>query len=242
MEFTQAYRAIVKASKEKNTKEIPTILSCFDFENLNCLEIGPGPDARLAIKISGFPNHITLLTDQETSLLEIEKIIIHKKLDKKIKVEQYNSKSKKLPFESGSFDLIYGGWLPHKLVTDKIFLDEVSRISKKYLLFILPGIKGNEPELISIQNKNEKERRINYRKIISDYLLSKGFKITYKENILRLDFKDAQEIKEVFYCLAFKNKVSEFPEEVKGKIDEFLEKKVHNFQDGFYCIIAEKTK
>lgn len=33
MDFEEAYRIIVRASKEQDTKEILTILSCFDFKN-----------------------------------------------------------------------------------------------------------------------------------------------------------------------------------------------------------------
>ena len=58
MEFEEAYATIVKRSVERNTKELPTILSCLDFEGLNCLEIGTGPLARLAVKISGFAKQI----------------------------------------------------------------------------------------------------------------------------------------------------------------------------------------
>jgi predicted methyltransferase len=85
MDFTQAYLAIVKASIEKNTKEIPTILSCLDFKNKICLEIGGGPLARLAKKISNFAKHITILEKYPQTIKAIKSIIKKQKLEKKIK-------------------------------------------------------------------------------------------------------------------------------------------------------------
>ena len=100
----------------------------------------------------------------------------------------------------------------------------------------MPGINGDEPELVSIVREGEKERRESYKEKISLYLKSKGFKISYKKDTLILDFKDKEEIHEVFYCLAFKNKV---PEEKKNEIDKFLDARVHNYKDEFYIIHAE---
>jgi len=56
MDFSKAYLAIVNASVEQDTKEIPLILSAIDFKNKTCLEIGTGPFARLAIKIAKSQN------------------------------------------------------------------------------------------------------------------------------------------------------------------------------------------
>ena len=40
MDFEEAYLTLVEASKEETSVEIPTILSCVDFKNKKCLEIG----------------------------------------------------------------------------------------------------------------------------------------------------------------------------------------------------------
>ncbi|MEN9625750.1 MAG: hypothetical protein RL557_78 [archaeon] len=72
MDFIEAYLTIVKRSVEKNTKELPTILSTLDFENQKCLEIGPGPLARLAIKISGFAQSVTCIDENEKTIEAIK--------------------------------------------------------------------------------------------------------------------------------------------------------------------------
>ena len=38
-DYEQARREIVKASVQRNTIEIPALLSVVDFEGMNCLEI-----------------------------------------------------------------------------------------------------------------------------------------------------------------------------------------------------------
>ena len=239
MDFTKAYLTIVKRSVERNTKELPTILSCLDFEGLNCLEIGPGPLARLAVKISGFANHITCLETNAQTVEAINKLIKEQGLEKRISVTHYEPPtSYKLPFQDKKFDLVYGAWLPHKLVTNQEFLDEISRVSSRHLLLILPGIKGDEPKLVSLIKPQEKERRLEYKQKISDYLRTKGYFLDYKEGMLKLDFASSEEIRDTFYCLAFKN---ESTDKQKTKVNKFLDSRTHNFKDGFYCIHAENS-
>jgi len=236
MDFMQAYRTIVKRSPERNTKEIPTILSCLDFECLDCLEIGPGPDARLAIKLSGFAKHITTLVKDRSDISSINRIIKEQGLRSKISCQAY-SQPGKLPFKTNSFDVVYGAWLPHKLVTDPAYLDEVVRVAKKHILFIMPGIKGDEPKLVSIVKPGEKQRRQTYKSQISRYLRSKAWKVNFTDNILRMDFASKQEIRQTYYALAFRNDLTPIQ---KTKINAFLDKRIHNYRNGFYCIHAQK--
>jgi len=236
MNFLKAYRTIVKSSPQRNTIEVPTILSCLDFEDLNCLEIGPGPDARLAIKISGFAKHITTLVKDKSDITSANKLIKKQGLSKKISAKAYKIKNK-LPFKSNSFDLVYGAWLPHKLVTDLEFLDEIRRVTKKHILFIMPGIKGDEPKLVSLIRPGEKQRRKKYKTIVSKYLRSKKYKVDFKDNILKMNFKNKQEIRQTYYSLAFRNDLT--PSQ-KNKVNKFLDKRIHNYKNGFYCIHAEK--
>jgi len=105
MEFEEAYRAIVKASKEQDTVEIPTILGCLDFNGKECLEIGCGVLARLAVKISEKTNvkHITCLENYDGNVEKARGVVrdagfgdrIDVRMFKKSKEENY-----KLPFES----------------------------------------------------------------------------------------------------------------------------------------------
>jgi SAM-dependent methyltransferase len=238
MDFVEAYKTMVRSSVERNTKEIPIILNSIDFEGKVCLEIGCGPLARLAIKLSGFAKHITCLEKDKNIFTEATKLVKSEGLDKRITIMNMEwGADKRLPFDNDQFDVVYGAWLPHKVITNSGFLDEIARISKKYILLIIPGIEGDEPKLISIVEKHEEKQRKQYKKAISDYLFNKGYKIKYQEDILRLEFKDEQEIYEVFKCLAFKNQVLADKEK---EVKRFLSYRVRNFQDGFYCLIAEK--
>jgi hypothetical protein len=111
------------------------------------------------------------------------------------------------------------------------------RVSKKYILLLMPGIKGDEPELVSIVKPGEKQRRKDYKRQISEYLSSKGYQVSHKQGTLTLAFANEQEIRETFYQLAFKNEV---PPDKKSEVDAFLDPRTHNFKDGFYIIIGEK--
>ncbi|MBS3075716.1 methyltransferase domain-containing protein [Candidatus Pacearchaeota archaeon] len=238
MEFPEAYATIVKRSVERNTKELPTILSCLDFESLNCLEIGAGPLARLAAKISGFAKHIFCIENNKQTIKAIEKVIREQGLEKKITPVFYSPPIPyKLPFKDKEFDIVYGAWLPHKTATNPEFLDEITRVSRKHILLVMPGIKGDEPKLVSIVRPGELERRMQYRKQIKTYLESKGYDVDAKDEILRLDFQSEIEIRDVFYCMAFKNELTE-PQ--KEKVNKFLGSRIHNFQDGFYCVYGTR--
>ncbi len=238
MDFKEAYETIVKRSVERNTKEIPTILSCLDFEKLECLDANPKSGARLAIKLAGFIKNVTCLEKNEDIIKSIKEAVKQNKVEKKISIKKYRGyKEEKFPFQDKSFDVVYYAWGSHETLTDPKFLDELARVSRKYVLLIMAGIEGDEPTLISLVRDNEKKRRTEIRKKVSDYLQNKGFKIKFKEEILRLEFKDEQEIYDVFKCLAFKN---EDLGDKDDKVRKFLSSKVKNFQDGFYCLIAEK--
>jgi len=240
MEFVEAYKTLVKRSVERNTKEIPAILSCLDFENLDCLEIGSGPEARIASKLAGFAKHITCLEKEADNIVHIKAITEYLGIDKKISPIYFPSYDKdNLPFPDKKFDVIIGAWLPHKLVTSQKFLEEVTRISRRYVLFVMPGIKGDEPKLVSLVRRGEMKRRREYKQKISGFLSAAGFKVSSKEEILRLVFKDPQEINDVFYCMAFKNEPLGKKQE---KVDSFLKKIYNKFADGFYIIIGERIR
>jgi len=238
MDFDEAYRKMVEASVERNTIEVPTLLACVDFEGKNCLEIGPGPLARLSIKLSGFAKHITLLEKRAEVIPEIKSKIRMAELARKISVVSYKGyEQEPFPFGNREFDVVYAAWLPHKTFTDPKFLDEVTRVAKKDILFLLPGINGDEPTLVSIVKPSERERRRGYRDRLLAYFEGKGYQVDTRDSMLRLDFKDAKEIREVFYCMAFHGE--ELGDE-KEQVDKFLDARIHNFADGFYILHASK--
>lgn len=238
MDFTEAYLTIVKASKERNTKELPAILSCLDFGDKECLEIGCGPLARLAINLSGFAKHITCLENYDETLKAAQQAVAKAGLEKKISIHLFKKTEQyKLPFDDNSFDIIYAAWLPHTLSTSPEFLDEITRVTRKYVLLLMPGINDDLVKMKSLVFPGEKEKREEYKRKISRYLKQKGMKVSYKEETLKLDFADEEEIKGVFYCFDFKNQDIG---DKKKKVDAFLEKRVHNLKNSFYCIIGEK--
>lgn len=251
MDFEEAYRTIVKASKEQDTVEIPLILSCLDFNGKECLEIGGGVLARLSIKISEKTEvkYITCLENYDQTVEKSRKVVDGAGLSDRISVQMYKKENPyKLPFDNNSFDVVYGAWLPHELTTNEEFLNELTRVSRKHVLLIMPGIDDDITKMISIVRPGEKERRDGYKDQISKYLEGKGFKIDYKEATLKLDFENFDEIAGVFYCFDFKNWEADTASkdavghigDKKEKIDEFLGNRVHNLQDGFYCLHGEK--
>src|SRR3989338_5976824 len=175
MEFKEAYETIVARSVQKNTIEIPTILSCLDFEGAECLEIGAGPQARIAIKLAGFAKHITCLEKDADNVSKI------------------------------------GGEAGYHDVEKKI-----SALYYKY-------------------EKGEKERRMQYRGQITRFLIAKGFKVdeNYRERLLGMAFTSSKEIRETYYCLAFKNSLSD---KDRKKVDRFLDRRIRSYQRGFYMI------
>jgi len=237
MEFKEAYEIIVERSIQKNTVEIPTILSCLDFDNKECLEVGAGSMARIAMKIAGFAKHITCLEKEPDNAQSIMAQAEYLGIKNKISAIYYPGIDKdKFPFPENKFDVAYCAWLPHKTVTDKKFLDEMIRVSKRHVLILMPGIKGDEPKLVSIVRKGEKERRIGYREQITKYLKSKGLRVNddYKDRILEMVFSDEKEIKGVYNCLAFKNE--SIPLKARQKVDKFLASRVKSYKNGFYII------
>ena len=240
MEFKEAYETIVLRSVEKNTVEIPTILSCLDFENQECLELGAGPLGRIAISIAGFAKHITCLERDPDNVSKIMGEAGYKNVEKKVSTLYYKFDKEKIPFPEARFDVVYFTWPPHKTITDPKFLDEMMRVSKKHILILMPGIKGDEAKLVSLVRKGEKERRMQYRGRITRFLTAKGWRVddNYREKTIRLEFANEKEIQGVFNCLAFKN--ASLPLKTRQKVDSFLNKRVKNFKDGFYIIHAVK--
>ena len=242
MDFKEAYELLVARSIDKNTIEIPTILSCLDFEDKECLEVGAGPKARIALKLAGFAKHITCLEKEPDNTQSIGGEAGYYNLDKKISAIYYPGYEKdKFPFPENKFDVVYCAWLPHKTTTNTKFLDEMIRVSKKHVLILMPGIKGDEPKLVSLSRKGEKERRESYRAKITRYFNSKGWRVNddYKEKILRLEFANEKEIQGVFNCIAFKN--ASLPVKVRQNVDRYLATRAKNFKDGFYIIHAIKN-
>jgi len=240
MDFEEAYGTIVKASKEQDSIEIPTIISSVDFKDKECLEIGCGPLARLAVKISKNIDvkHITCLENYDLVVKKAKKAVDVAGLSDKISVQMYkNEDPYKLPFDDNSFDVVYGAWLPHDLVTDTGFLDEIARVSRKHVLLIVSGIDDDLVKMKSIVFPGEKERREGSKKQVSEYLKNKGFKIDYKDAVLKLDFKNFDEIAGVFYFFDFKN---EDIGDNKEDVDKFLKAKIHNLKNSFYCLHGEK--
>ena len=101
----------------------------------------------------------------------------------------------------------------------------------------MPGVDGDSPQLVSIIRPGEKERRETYRRRISNSLVANGFYVDFKSDVLKMDYKNFQNIKEIYYCLDFKNKALL---DKKQEVDEFLNARIHDFQNGFYCIWGEK--
>lgn len=200
------------------------------------MEIGAGPLGRLAIKFSGFARHITCLEKYPETVASIKKTVKKEGLKKKISVELAKT-SKVLPFRNNSFDVVYGAWLPHNLLTDIEYLRELDRVSNKYILLIMPGINDDVVKMKELICPLEKQRREEYRKDISRNLKNLGYKISYKSESLKLNFPNKKTIRETFYCFDFDNKLTS---EEKKKVNNYLDKKVHNIRDDFYCIIAEK--
>ena len=241
MNFEEAYLTIVKASKQKDTIEIPTITESLDFSRKNCLEIGCGPLARLAIRITqeSNPIHITGIDIFNETIKKAKKEIKAKKLDNKISVHYVPLEKNRysIPYRDNEFDIVYGSWLPHSLVTREDFLTEIDRVSKKNILLLMPGIDDDLVTMKSLVFPKEKNKRESYKEKITQSLKNKGYSVRYKEADLQLDFKDVDEIKEVFYCFDFKNELN-FKN--KEKVDNFLESHVHSMKNSFYIIIGDK--
>lgn len=236
MDFEEAYFKILGASKEKDTVEIPTILSCVDFKEKKCLEIGCGPLARLAFKvIENGAESVTCLENYDKNLEKAKKIVADKNFSGKIDI-LLNADKNKLPFEDNSFDVVYGAWLPHALVIDESFLSELVRVSRNDVLLVMPGIDDDIVEMKSIVYPGEKERREGYKNKIAGYLENNGMNVSFKEASLKLDFDSFEDIKGVFELFDFSKGYDGKEEEV----DNYLRERVHNILDGFYCIIAEK--
>lgn len=151
---------IVNASVERNTKELPAILNCLDFEGKECLEIGTGILARLAVRLSGFAKHITCLERYETTVEAAKKVIKSKNLEKTISVELAKDKTK-VSFPDRSFDVVYGAWLPLSLTSNPAYLDELARVSRNHILLVMSGIKGDIPPMVDlVKPGSEAERRL----------------------------------------------------------------------------------
>jgi hypothetical protein len=241
-DYARARQEIVKASFQRNTIEIPTILSCLDFQGLECLEVSRYGDARLPIILSGLVKHITFLVPRTEIIGQVKSSLENAKV-------QYGERGKVhaltydlergFPFRTGSFDLAYGEWLSHSLVQNQRFLREITRVSRRYLLLVMPGLNGDDANLASIAEPKEAEKRKECRKNIENYLKREGWKTSIKEATLKLDFRDEETARKTFYCLTFGNNLTA---EQKAKVDNFLSgKRVHNFRNDFYVLLAEKA-
>jgi len=236
-DFTQAYLEIVNASVERNTKELPAILSCLDFEGKECLEIGTGVLARLAIKLSGFAKHITCLERYEATVEAAKKAIKEKNLEKTITVELSKDKTK-LPFPDKSFDVVYGAWLPTSLTSNPAYLDELARVSRNHILLIVSGPIGDIPPMVDlVKPGSEAERRLEQQRAMQEHFKRLGYEVRITEETLKLDFPTKEAIRGTFYCFDFDNALT--PEQQK-KVNAYLDPKTHDFKDNFYCLHAWK--
>jgi ubiquinone/menaquinone biosynthesis C-methylase UbiE len=238
MEFKQAYLAIVNSSIEQDTKEIPLLLSVTNFKDKSCLEIGAGPLARIAKKIYNDVKNITCLEIYDATVKDINKIIIKENLENKI-TAILNKDKAKLPFKDNSFDIIYAGWIPSTLLKNKEYLSELKRVSKKDIIFLMSGEKGDIPLMSDlIKNQDEASKRLKTKEFITNYFLDKGYKVeTNKETILKLKFKSLNEAFEVFHCFDFNNSLNE-TEQIKLK--KYLSNKYDDFKDHLYIFHAQK--
>jgi ubiquinone/menaquinone biosynthesis C-methylase UbiE len=237
--FNEAYASIVKASVEQDKKEIPLLLNSADFKDKKCLEIGAGPLARLAVKLlksEKAPKHITCLDPWNSD--KIKQVIKKENLENKISVVK-PSETKKLPFKNDSFDIIYAGWIPSDLLKNQKYLDELARVSKKHIILIMPGLKGDLPLMrTSILGVKEIQKRKDLKKFLTNYFKKLNYKVdTSNQTTLKLDFPDIDTAFKTFYFFDFKN---ELIEKNQKKLKEHLKPKIHNLRDNLYIFHAWK--
>jgi len=237
--FNQAYEAIVKASIEQDKKEIPLLLDSTDFKNKECLEIGAGPLARLAVKLLKSktpPKHITCLDPWNSE--KIKQIAKKKNLEEEISVTKPKSPLK-LSFDKNSFDIVYAAWIPTDLLKNPKYLNELTRVSKKDIIIIMSGLKGDIPKIKDlILNKNEKQKKQELKDFLTNHFKKRGFKVdTSNQTTLKLNFPNLDTLFNTFYFFDFKNKLSQKDQD---KLKKYLKPKVHNFKDNLYIFHAKK--
>ncbi len=239
MDYVQAYKTIVEASKEKNTKEIPLLLSLYDFENKNCLEIGPGILARIAIKLSGFAKSITLVEKDAKVCKHLKQLLKKQKLAHKIKVINANFSKDKLMLKQ-KFDVVYAAWLPFSVLTQQAFIDQACKLAKDAVIFIVSSPRSDTTKMIeaTIDRFEGLKRRKAIRQI-TRMLKKHGFEVKIKHTTLLLDFKNFNSIYGVFKCFDYGNK--KLPAKIEEKLRKFLKARVHCFKDGA-CYIAAYRK
>ena len=235
--FNQAYDAIVKASIEQDIKEIPLLLDSVDFSGKECLEIGAGPFARLAVKLLKSktpPKHITCL--DPWNLEKIRQVAEREGIGEEISVVKPKDPLK-LPFDKNSFDIVYAGWIPSDLLRNKDYLGELARVSKKDVVLIMSGLEGDIPKMREfILGGDESWGREELRASLVDYFQKKGYNVdTSGETTLRLDFSDLDTIFNTFHFFDFKN---DLLTEGLEKLREYLSPRIHDFKNNLYVFHA----
>jgi ubiquinone/menaquinone biosynthesis C-methylase UbiE len=238
-QFPEAYNAIVKASKEQDQKEIPLLLSTTNFKNKSCLEIGAGPNARLAIKLFNSkqpPSHITCIDPFNTNA--IKTIANNRNLQSKLEAIKPNNETL-LPFKDEEFDITYAGWIPSNLLKNPDYLNELIRVTKNHIIIIMPGPKGDIPKMRDlILNEKEKKKKQELKTLLTTHFQSLGFKTnTKKETTLQLNFSNLETIFNTFHFFDFQNNLMK---EQQEKLKSFLKPKIHNFKDHLYIFHAKK--
>ena len=239
MDFNQAYSAIVSASIEQDSKEIPLLLSSTDFKDKECLEIGAGPLARLAVKLLHSKNPSKHITCVDTYNYEkINHIARAEGLEHSISVVKPKD-SLKLDFKDNRFDIIYAGWIPSDLLQNTAYLDELRRACRRDIIFIMSGIKGDIPPMRDlIIGGNEIEKRKELKNFLTHYFKDSGYSVdTTLQTTLRLDFENLDRIFNTFHFFDFKNTLA-FPDQ--QKLMKYLSDKVHDFEDNLYIFHAWK--
>jgi len=239
MDFNQAYFTIVNASIEQDTKEIPLLLKTTDFKDKVCLEIGAGPLARISIKLLNSkspPKYITCLDLRNTE--KINKLVKQQKLEEKLSAITTKDPLR-LPFEDNSFDIVYAGWIPSDLLKNPDYLNELARVSKKHILIIMSGEKGDIPTMRKfVLNQDESKKRQEIKQNLINHFQRLGYETNTKnQTTLKLDFPDLNTIFNTFHFFDFKNQLSEKEQE---KLKDYLKDKIHNFKDNLYIFHAEK--
>ncbi len=150
-----------------------------------------------------------------------------------------NSEGAKLPYPDNSFDVVYAGFIPTALTNNKDYLKELMRVSREAVLIIMSGDEGDIPAMRkTVLGVDESERRDKQRTFMEEAFEGNGWGVDLdREIMLKLDFKDENDIFGMFHCLDFKNELG--PRE-KVILRSFLKDKVHNFKDHLYYFVAKK--
>jgi|TARA_Y100000034_G_scaffold101195_1_gene125327 ubiquinone/menaquinone biosynthesis C-methylase UbiE len=245
-QFPEAYQALLKASTEQDTKEIPLLLSTTNFKNKPCLEIGAGPNARIAIKLLNSnqpPSHITCIDPFNTET--INNLAKTRNLQTKLKAIKPNNETT-LPFKDKEFNITYAGWIPSNLLKNPNYLNELIRVTKNHIIIIMPGPKGDIPKMRDLilnnnqdtKNESEQNKKQELKTLLTTHFKQQGFQVnTEKQTTLNLNFPKLETIFNTFHFFDFQNNLTI---ENQEKLKSFLEPKTHNFKDHLYIFHAWK--